>query len=213
MRLPILVSFLVISSVEHAVSQNAYIKLGQQAYIEGNFTAAIKQLEKGRLIDSTNANALWMLGYSYYHSNNYLKSITAFSKEIALEPADAHAYYYRARAQVHLGLESKVPAEKEKYLLGAIIDLTKSITINPADAKLTVFYQNRGIAYREYGLFKLQNTSRFYNRPRGINALKASIDDLQKVYDADRSRDDILALIDLSKEKLAIATSPSMARH
>jgi len=57
--------FLVISSAEHAMSQNAYFKLGQQAYIDGNFKAAITQLEKGRLIDSTDANALWMLGYSY----------------------------------------------------------------------------------------------------------------------------------------------------
>jgi tetratricopeptide (TPR) repeat protein len=205
MRLPILVSFLVISSVEHAASQNAYIRLGQQAYIEGNFKAAITQLEKGRLIDSTNANALYMLGYSYYHSDNYLKSITAFTKEIALEPAEAHAYYYRARAQVRLGADSQIPAEKEKYLLGAIIDFTKAISINPADTKLTVFYQNRGIAYREYGLFRLQPTSKFFDRARGQNALKASINDLQKVLEADRSRDDISSLIDLSKEKLASA--------
>lgn len=205
MRLPILVSFLVISSVEHAASQNAYIRLGQQAYIEGNFKAAITQLEKGRLIDSTNANALYMLGYSYYHSDNYAKSITAFTKEIALEPAEAHAYYYRARAQARLGADSKIPADKEKYLLGAIIDFTKAISINPADTKLTVFYQNRGIAYREYGLFRLQPTSKFFDRARAQNALKASISDLQKVLDADKSRDDISALIGLSKEKLASA--------
>jgi tetratricopeptide (TPR) repeat protein len=207
MRLPVLVSFLIMSSVEHAASQNAYIKLGQQAYIEGNFKAAITQLEKGRLIDSTNANALWMLGYSYYHSDNFAKSIAAFTREIALEPADAHAYYYRARAQYHLGTDSQIPAEKEKYLLGAIIDLTKAISINPADAKLTVFYQNRGIAYKDYGLFRLQNNTKFFDRARGLNALRASINDLQKVFDADRSRDDISSLIDLSKEKLATAVA------
>jgi tetratricopeptide (TPR) repeat protein len=203
MRLPILVSFLIISSVEHASSQNAYIRLGQQAYIEGNFKAAITQLEKGRLIDSTNANALYMLGYSYFHSDNYLKSITVFTKEIAIEPADAHAYYYRAKAQLHLGTDSQIPAEKEKYLLGAIIDLTKAILINPAEAKITSFYQNRGLAYKEYGLFRLQANSRFYDKTRGINAIKACIVDLQKVLDSDRSRDDIASLIDLSKEKLA----------
>ncbi|MFD2147553.1 tetratricopeptide repeat protein [Mucilaginibacter antarcticus] len=207
MRLSVLVSFLVLSSVEHAVSQNAYIKLGQQAYIDGNFKAAIKQLEKGRLIDSTNANALWMLGYSYYHSDNYQKSIAAFTKELALEPADAHAYYYRARAQYRLGIESQIPAEKEKFLLGAIIDLTKAISINPSNAKLAVFYQNRGIAYREYGLFRLQSNQRFFDRARGLNALKASVNDLQKIYDVDRSRDDIAALIELSKQKLSIAAA------
>lgn len=213
MKLPVLVSFLVITSVEQAVSQNAYIKLGQQAYIEGNFKAAIKQLERGRLIDSTNANALWMLGYSYYHSDNYVKAIAAFTKELALEPADAHAFYYRARAQFRLGMESQVPADKEKYLLGAIVDLTKAITINPSDAKLSVFYQNRGIAYREYGAFRLQNNPKLYDRNRGLNALKASITDLQKVYDTDRSRDDIAMQIDLSKEKLATATATASAHH
>ncbi|MCC8423871.1 tetratricopeptide repeat protein [Mucilaginibacter sp. UR6-11] len=205
MRLPILVSFLIISSVEHAASQNAYIKLGQQAYIEGNFKAAITQLEKGRLIDSTNANALWMLGYSYFHSDNYLKSILAFTKEIAIEPADAHAYYYRAKAQICLGTESQIAAEKEKYLLGAIIDLTKAISINPAEAKITSFYQNRGIAYKEYGFFRLQPNSRFYDKTRGISAIKASIADLQKVLDTDKSRDDIASIIDLLKEKQASA--------
>jgi tetratricopeptide (TPR) repeat protein len=207
MRLSVIVSFLVFSSVERAASQNAYIKLGQQAYIDGNFKAAIKQLEKGRLIDSTNANALWMLGYSYYHSDNYLKSISVFTKELALEPADAHAYYYRARAQFKVGMESLVPAEKEKYLLGAIIDLTKAITINPSDAKLTVFYQNRAVAYREYGSFRLQNIPKFFDRARGIKALKASVEDLQKIYDADHSREDIVSLIEISRHKLATATS------
>lgn len=205
MRLPILVSFLIISTAEYAVSQNAYVRLGQQAYIDGNFKAAVAQLEKGCLIDSTNANALWMLGYSYYHSDNYAKSITAFTKELSITPADAHAYYYRARAEARLGKDSPLPADKEKYLLGAIIDLTKAITINPADSKLVVFYQNRGLTYRDYGMFKLQNNSRFYDKARGLNALKASIADLQKVLDADKSRDDISSLIDLSKEKLATA--------
>ena len=136
MRLSVIVSFLVISSAEHAMSQNAYFKLGQQAYYDGNFKAAIKQLEIGRLIDSTDANALWMLGYSYYHSDNYLKSISAFSKEIVITPADAQAYYYKALAEAHLGRDSQVASDKEKYLLRAIIDLTKAISINPADSKL-----------------------------------------------------------------------------
>lgn len=205
MRLPILVSFLVISSVENASSQNSYVRLGQQAYIDGNFKAAVTQLEKGCLIDSTDANALWMLGYSYYHSDNYAKSITAFTKELSITPADAHAYYYRARAQARLGKDSQMPADKEKYLLGAIMDLTKAITINPADSKLVVFYQNRGLTYRDYGMFKLQNNSRFYDKLRGMKALRASIADLQKVLDYDKSRDDISSLIDLSKEKLATA--------
>ncbi|MDB5115260.1 MAG: hypothetical protein JWQ79_752 [Mucilaginibacter sp.] len=203
MRLSVIVSFLIISSAEHAASQNAYFKLGQQAYIDGNFKTAIMQLERARLIDSTDANALWMLGYSYYHSDNYAKSITAFSKEIVITPGDAHAYYYRAKAQLHLAGDSQIPSDKEKYLLRSIMDLTKAITINPTDAKLTIFYQNRGLAYRDYAMFKLQPNPRFYDKARGIDALKASIADLQKVLDADKSRDDVSSQIDVSKEKLA----------
>jgi tetratricopeptide (TPR) repeat protein len=203
MRLPVLMSFLIFSAVEHAAGQNAYIKLGQQAYLEGNFKTAIAQLERGRLIDSTDANALWMLGYSYYHSDNYVKSITAFTKEIAIEPADAHAYYYRAKAQCRLGMDSQIPTEKEKYLLGAIIDLTKAISINPTEAKITTFYQNRGIAYKEYGFFRLEPNSRFYDKSRGANSLKAALADFQKVLDTDKSREDISSLMDVTKEKLA----------
>jgi tetratricopeptide (TPR) repeat protein len=175
------------------------VRLGQQAYINGNFKTAIAQLEKGCLIDSTNANALWMLGYSYYHSNNYLKSIAAFTKEISISPADADAYYYRARAKSYIGKDSQLPAEKEKYLLEAIRDYTRALTINP---KATIIYQNRGIAYRDYGTFKLQ-TSKFYDKTRAVKALKESIADLQKILDTDPSRNDISSQIDLSKEKLA----------
>ena len=177
--------------------------------MDGDFKDAIHQLEKACLVDSTNSEALWMLGYSYFHSDNYLKSINAFTKEIAIEPADAHAYYYRAKAQFRLGTDSQIPAEKEKYLLGCIIDLTKAISINPAEAKITSFYQNRGIAYKEYALFRLQPNTKFYDKARCVNALKAGMADLQKVYDSDRSRDDIAALIDAIKEKIAVASAIS----
>lgn len=203
MRLSVLVSFLVFSTVERAAAQNAYTRLGQQAYINGNFKAAIAQLEKGRLIDSTDANALWMLGYSYYHNENYTKSIAAFTKEISIDPADAHAYYYRAKAQCRLGLDSQSPNEKEKYFLGSIIDLTKAISINPAEAKMTSFYQNRGVAYKEYGFFRLQPNIKLYDKSRGINSLKAAIADFQKVLETDKGRQDIIVLIDDCKEKLS----------
>lgn len=171
MKLSVIVSFLIISSLESAVAQSAYVKMGQQALMDGDFRSAISHLEKACITDSTNANALWMLGYSYYHSDNYKKSIAAYTRVIAIKPADASAYYYRARAKSFLGKDNQTsPADKELFLLGAIVDLTKAISINsdPNDSK---FYQNRGLAYRDYGLFKLQNSSHFYDRARGINSL------------------------------------------
>ncbi|MGN8071817.1 tetratricopeptide repeat protein [Mucilaginibacter sp. SG564] len=213
MKLSVIVSFLIMSSLETAVAQSAYVKMGQQALMDGDFRSAVSHLEKACITDSTNANALWMLGYSYYHSDNYKKSIAAYTRVIAIKPADASAYYYRARAKSYLGKDNQTsPADKELYLLGAIVDLTKAISISsdPNDSK---FYQNRGLAYRDYGLFKLQNNSHFYDRARGINSLKASITDLEKVLNDNPGRMDIANLIDQSKDKLSQAVSPAVARH
>jgi tetratricopeptide (TPR) repeat protein len=202
MRLSVIVSFLIFSSLDNASAQNAYVKLGQQALMDGNFKAAVAQLEKACLVDSTNSNALWMLGYSYYHSANYKKSVAAYTKELAINPIDATAYYYRARAKSYLGKDNQLSlADKEKYLVGAIFDLTKAITIDPNDTK-NKYYQNRGIAYREYGVFKLQCTGHLYDKNRGINSLKASIADLERVLADNPNRTDISTLIDLSKSKL-----------
>jgi tetratricopeptide (TPR) repeat protein len=199
MRLSVIISFLVLSSFEVVTAQNAYVKLGQQALMQGDFKAAAAHLERACLVDSTNANALWLLGYSYYHSENYRKSIAAYNKEIVINPTDAMAYYYRARSKGYLGKDAQLPAaEREKYLLGAIFDLTKAIAIEPNATK----YQTRGIAYREYGIFKLQAGGHFYDRARGINSLKASVNDLEKVLADNPSRADISSLIELSKQRL-----------
>ena len=204
MKLSLVLSFLIISSAEPILAQNAYVRLGKQAFIDGDFKSAVMQLERACLVDSTNSNALWMLGYSYYHSDNFAKSITAFTKELAITPTDAYAYYYRAQAKTRLGRDNQLfPAEREKYLVGAIYDYSKAIEINPNDTKIASFYQNRGIAYREYGIFKLQSNLRSYDKLRGISSLRASIEDLQRVLVSDPNRQDIASLLDLSKEKLA----------
>jgi tetratricopeptide (TPR) repeat protein len=207
MKLSVILPLLIMSSLESAIAQNAYVRLGQQALMDGDFRSAVSHLEKACITDSTNANAMWMLGYSYYHSDNYKKSILAYTKVIAVKPADATAYYYRARAKSYLGRDNQASAaDKELYLLGAIVDLTKAISINN-DMRDNKYYQNRGIAYRDYGVFKLQATSRFYDKARGINSLKASIADLEKVLADNPSRMDISSLIDQSKEKLIQATT------
>jgi hypothetical protein len=120
----------------------------------------------------------------------------------AIKPADCSAYYYRARAKSYLAKDNLANnAEKEKWLIGAIVDFTKAIDIDASDMKV---YQNRAIAYREYGVFKLQS-NKPNDRARGINSLKASIADLEKVLGDQPSRADIESLLALSKEKLATA--------
>ena len=207
MKLSVIVSFLIISSVETAVAQNAYFRLGRQAFFDGDFKSAVNHLERSCVIDSTNANALWMLGYSYYHSENYKKSINAYNRVIAIKPADGSAYYYRARAKSYLAKDNgTTDADKEKYLLGAIVDFTKAIDVDPNDVQNNVkFYQNRGIAYREYAEFKLQTSSHFFDKNRGLSALKASIADLKKVLTDNPGRQDIAAQIELSEDKLTAA--------
>ena len=201
MRLSAIISLVVFTSIQTSSAQNAYVKLGQQAFMDGNFKAAVLQLEKACLIDSTNANAYWMLGYSYYHSENYKKSISAYNKAIYINPIDATAYYYRARAKSYLGKDiSLLPAEREKFLISAIFDLTKAIAIDPSEQNKS--YQTRGLAYREYGMFKLQPNTHVYDRARGINSLKASVADLEKVLSDNPGRNDISAQLEISKEKL-----------
>lgn len=204
MRISVIISCLIISSasVRPTLAQNAYVSLGRQALMDGDFRAAAKHLERACVVDSTNANALWMLGYTYLHSDSYKKAIAAYTKVINLKPAECMAYYYRALAQGRLAKDASLPnTDKDKCLLASIIDFTKAIEIEPGDMKI---YQNRGIAYREYGLFKVQSTKPT-DKARGINSLKASIADFEKVMANDPSRGDIESLLALSKEKLATA--------
>ncbi len=203
MRLSVILSFIVITSFE-ANAQSAYIRLGQQALMNGDFKTAVHQLERACVVDSTNAYAFLMLGYSYYHSENYRKSVTAYSKVIYLKPADFDAYYWRSRAKSYLAKDIQLQAEeKEKNLLGAIFDLTKALALAPAETR---FYQIRGLAYRDYGQFKLQPNTKLFDRHTAVKALKASIADLKKVLDENPGRDDIASQISISQEMLAGAT-------
>jgi tetratricopeptide (TPR) repeat protein len=208
MKISVILSFFILSSVNTALAQNAYFKLGQQAFFDGDFKAAVSHLEKSCIIDSTNASALWMLGYSYYHSENYKKSIQAYNRVIAMKPADGSAYYYRARAKSYLAKDNQLSdADREKNLLGAIVDFTKAIAVDPGDTQNNIkFYQNRAIAYREYGEFKLQANTRFYDKNRGINSLKAAIVDFEKVLGDNPNRQDITSLMESAKTKLASVT-------
>lgn len=190
-------SFLIVSSIESS-AQSAYLKLGYQAMMDKDFKTAVRQLEKACVVDSNNTNALWMLGYSYFHSENYKKSITAYSRVIAINSTDQAAYFFRSKAKSNMAKDLQMPGgEKEKWLLGAIADLTKAILIKSEDS----YYQNRGINYKDYAALKLQSNS--YDKARAVNALKAAIGDFEKVLNSNPSRADISSLMSVCKEKLA----------
>lgn len=184
--------------------------------MDGDFKSAVSHLEKSCIIDSTNSSALWMLGYSYYHSENYRKSIQAYNRVIAIKPADGSAYYYRARAKSYLAKDSHLTdQDKEKNLLGAILDYTKAIAVDPNNTQDNIkYYQNRAIAYRDYSDFKLQPGSRFYDKNLAVNSLKAAIQDFEKVLSDNPSRQDISNLMESARGKLgSINVAAKTARH
>jgi tetratricopeptide (TPR) repeat protein len=198
MRLSVIISLLIVSSLESS-AQNAYLKLGYQAFMDKDFKTAVRQLEKACIVDSNSTNALWMLGYSYFHSENYKKSITAYTRVITIDKTNQSAYYFRSKAKSNMAKDTQIPVvEKEKYMLGAIQDLNKAILIKGEDS----YYQNRGLAYRDYAIFKMKQAST-YDKAQVITSLKNAIADFEKVLSNNPGRNDIASLLEVAKEKLA----------
>lgn len=183
------------------IAQTPYERLGQKAMMSGNFNEAASYFEKAFVDDNSNMNALYLMGYAYYHANNYKKSIDSFDKLIAYKPAEATAYYYRGKAKLLLNSQIKdyKSLEKEPLLLSAIKDFSAGIELNPSDMK---FYQNRGLAYQEYSVFKNQKLSHIYNKNAASMAASASINDLKKVLSDNGTRKDISSQIEKSRQLL-----------
>src|SRR5690606_11561900 len=142
--------------------QESFERLGQRSMMNGDFKNAAIYFEKAYSGDHTNINALYLMGYSSYHAANYRKSIKAFDRLIALKPAEAIAYYYRGKAKMNLcnQIHDKLP-EKITLIQGAIEDFSTGIDLSPYDMK---FYQNRGLAYQEYSVYKSQKVHGVYDK-------------------------------------------------
>ena len=189
-----------ICKAQQEESLNPYVKLGQKALIDGDFKLAVSHLEKSLPADSNNANVLYMLGYSYYHSGSYPKAVNSFTRVLSLHPNEVSAYYYRGKARNILGaqMNSTLSAvEREKLLLACIKDFSRGIELNNSDIK---FYQNRAIAYRDYGILKGQKTPKVYDKSAAETAYKACISDLQHVLDLNPGRKDIT--VEMKKAKV-----------
>ncbi len=169
--------------------------MGQKALLDGDFKLAVTHLEKAMAADSTNVNALYMLGYSYYHAENYKGSVSAFSKVITLRPTETSAFYYRGKAKSYMAnyTPNISNAEREKLLLSSIRDFSKAIEVGNEDVK---FYQNRAVAYHDYGVLKAQKIPKLYDKIRALEALKLAIVDFQKVLEFNPGRKDILTQLE-----------------
>lgn len=188
--------FILLNEVTFA--QNSYEKLGQKSLVDGDFKMAVINLEKAIAIDSNNVNTLYMLGYSYYHSLNYQKAVSTFARVVSLKPNETSAYYYRGKARNIMAAETSnlSNSERERLLLGAIRDYTKAISINADDIKL---YQNRALAYRDYGVLKAQKIPKFYDKNKATEAFRMCINDFQKVLEFSPGRKDITTHLDNAK--------------
>ncbi len=184
-----------------ATAQTSYERLGQKAMMGGEFGTAANYFEKAYAEDKSNMNVLWLMGYSNFHATEFKKSIDSFDKLIEMKPTETAAYYYRGKAKVLLSQSIKdyKSLEREKLLLGSIKDFSTAIDLTPSDLKL---YQNRGLAYQEYAVFKSQRTPDIYNKSAAVSAVNSSLTDFQKVLNASDGRRDISLQIDKSKQLL-----------
>jgi tetratricopeptide (TPR) repeat protein len=183
--------FLMLLTADLAFAQTSYHKMGQKALIDGNFKAAVSNLEKALATDSSDVNTLYMLGYSYYHPASYKLAVNAFNRVILLKPAENSAFYYRGKARNIMANDTKgiSNTDREKLLLLSIKDFSRAIELNAEDVKL---YQNRAVAYRDYGVLKGQKIPNFYDKNKAISSFRSCISDFEKVLSITPDRRDII---------------------
>jgi len=159
--------------------------------LDGDFGKAITYLEKAMPAEEKDPSVMYLLGYSQFQSGDFSKAANTFGKVITLEPTNANAYYYRAKANNTLAIMPSNTITESKRLdliQSAISDYDKAIAINKNDAKL---YQNRGIAYRDLGINRSTEGVSTYNKVAAIDAYNKAIVDFEKVLTYDNARKDI----------------------
>lgn len=184
-------------------AQSGYEKLGMQAWMKGDYKAAVVQLEKADNNDQSNANVLKMLGYSYFQCGNFESAIAAYSRLIVLKPDDYSAYYYRGKARQNVANAPKESLNlmRDKFYTAAIKDFTKAIEINGEED--TQILQNRGLAYKDYAIFKSYKIKKSVDKAACIVIFNSSISDFQKVLTIQPIRKDIIGQIEYVKAQIA----------
>ena len=196
-----LLFFLVATSIStHA--QNNFEKMGMQAWMKGDFKGAVVQLEKADSADPNNTNILRALGYSYFQIGDFENAISAYSKYIVLKPADYSAYYYRGKARLNIANLPKqaLSQMRESFYTSAIKDFTKAIEIN-GEEDIQIL-QNRGIAYKDYAIFKSFKIKKSTEKTACLAVFNSSIADFQKVLTVQPLRRDIIDLMDYVKAQV-----------
>ena len=191
-----LITFLIVSNAQ---AQGNFEKQGAQAWMKGDYKMAVIHLEKAEAREPNNSNVLKMLGYSYFQSGDFENAITAYSKLITLKPADYSAYYYRGKARLNIANTPKESLNqmRENFYASAIKDFTKAIEIN-GEEDIQIL-QNRGVAYKDYGIFRSYKIKKNADKNATIAIFNSAIADFQKILTLQPLRKDIVSLIDYVK--------------
>jgi Flp pilus assembly protein TadD len=198
---PHLVLFALLCSLS-SFAQSSYEKQGTQAWMKGDFKTAVAQLEKAEAKDPNNANVLKMLGYSYFQNGDFERAIAAYTRLIALKP-DYSAYYYRGKARLNI---ANMPKEgqtqmRENFYTAAIADFSKAMEISGEED--VQILQNRGIAYKDYGIFKSYLIKKKADKVGCVNLFNNSIADFQKILTMQPLKKDVSNMIDYVKAQVA----------
>jgi len=197
-----LVLLLVVSMHSSFAQTGNYDKLGMQALMKGDYKGAVAQLEKADAKSPNNPSVLKMLGYSYFQCGNFENSIETYSRLIVIKPSDYSAYYYRGKARQNVANDPKESLNqmRDNFYLSAIKDFTKAIEINGEED--TQLLQNRGLAYKDYAIYKSYKIKKRAEKEACIALFNSSIADFQKVLVVQPLRKDIISLIDYVKAQI-----------
>lgn len=194
---------LIIISSTSSYAQNSIDKKIMDAMLKGDYKTAVSQLEKSSTKDPNNVNVLKMLGYSYYQSGDYENSITTYSNLIVLKPTEVSAYYYRGKARLNVANDPKqsLNTMRENFYLAAIKDFTKASELSGEED--TQMLQNRGLAYKDYAIFKSFKAKKNIEKQACVTLFNNSIADFQKVLTLQPLRKDIIDWITYDKAQIA----------
>jgi tetratricopeptide (TPR) repeat protein len=198
-----LILFLVVSANAAFAQSGSYDKLGMQAMMKGDYKGAVAQLEKADSKTPNNPSVLKMLGYSYFQCGNFESSIETYSRLITIKPSDYSAYYYRGKARQNVANDPKESLNqmRDTFYQSAIKDFTKAIEINGEED--TQLLQNRGLAYKDYAIYKSYKIKKRVDKDACIVLFNNSVADFQKVLTVQPLRKDIISLIDYVKAQVA----------
>lgn len=180
-----------------------YYNLGMQLMMKNDFKGAIAHLEKAEAKSPDNPNVSRLLGYAYFQCKEYEKSITAYSKLIALKPTDNSAYYYRGKGRLNIANDPKesLNTMRDNFYLSAIKDFSKALEINgEEDVQLL---QNRGLAYKDYAIFKSFKIKKSADKAICNTLFNNAISDFQKILVLQPQRKDIVDLTKYVKAQIA----------